>query len=128
MNPITTLSLRCTIPFALFSSAVATFSTVKDQSLPAMRVALPPAALELQARCNGNRINLTWSTQDMNTAKCYVIERKIEGVFCVMDTIRTKNGATTPAYTYTDKFPAAGTSYYRVRMLCQRGVEKSSST
>lgn len=74
------------------------------------------------------KVNLTWLTaNEVNTAK-FDIERSSDGqIFNTIGSVESVNKSGTFNYSYTDKQPLSGYSYYRLNMIDLDGKSKHSA-
>lgn len=78
---------------------------------------LPVELSAFDARLNGKYVDVNWTTQSEINNDYFTVERSKDNVH--YDAIATVDGAgnstVTHSYSYTDRNPLAGTSYYRLR-------------
>ncbi|MBS1562793.1 MAG: T9SS type A sorting domain-containing protein, partial [Bacteroidetes bacterium] len=89
---------------------------------------LPVQQLDLQGSRQGRNILLEWQVSDETAAGWYVIERSVDGKQFAETGRVSATGIAGYTYTFTDRQPLSGVSYYRIRMVHTDGTAKYSRT
>lgn len=89
-------------------------------------VPLPIELTMFNAKLNGNYVDLIWSTATEKNNDYFTIERSIDGInFEAIGVVKgAGNSVTEKYYSFQDKYPLVGTSYYRLK---QTDFSKESS-
>ncbi|MBP6237421.1 MAG: T9SS type A sorting domain-containing protein [Saprospiraceae bacterium] len=79
-------------------------------------IPLPVSLLSFSANCQGNNVDLYWSTATEINNDHFSVEQSSDGInFKAVGIIDSKgNGISTNDYTYTDKNPGLSANYYRL--------------
>jgi Ice-binding-like/Secretion system C-terminal sorting domain len=85
--------------------------------LPGGSSILPIGLLSFTGVCDNLDVVLNWTTTTEANINYYAVERSAEQkTWQVLETVRVAGKSSlTPVYTYTDRLPIAGTSYYRLK-------------
>jgi hypothetical protein len=91
---------------------------------------LPVTLLELKGRAHDNVIDLNWSVEQEVNINVYELQRSSDGVNyeTIMLMFPWDNNASTNQYVYTDKNPAVGINYYRLKIVDKDARSKYSYT
>jgi len=88
---------------------------------------LPITLISFDARVEGRKVNLGWTTADETDADKIIVEKSVNGAeFTAIASIAAKNEMQNE-YSYTDNL-SAGISNYRLRMLDKNGKYSFSKT
>ncbi len=90
---------------------------------------LPLELLSFSAKPDalGKTVNLNWKTTNEVNTQDFVVERKADDTdFSPVTTVLSKNVAGTHDYSFTDKSPLAGNSYYRLKQRDKDGKHSYS--
>lgn len=90
-------------------------------------VTLPIDLLFFDATCNHNGVEMKWATATEQNNSHFLLQRSIDAVH--FETIANIKGSgstnSTINYSYTDKTPYAGSSYYRLKQVDFDGISKN---
>ena len=90
-------------------------------------VVLPLKLISFTGVIEGHKVVLDWqTTNEVNTSQ-FVIQRKTGIDFTDIGTVSTTNERGITTYTFADKFPIAGTNYYRLKIVDVNGIYTYSS-
>jgi hypothetical protein len=80
---------------------------------------LPVVLSDFSARLVNNRTELNWTTDQENNSARFEVERSTDGTnWITIATVAAKGTSTTQSkYAAIDRSPAAGTNYYRLKMV-----------
>ncbi len=84
---------------------------------------LPLSLADFSCKQVSNRTQLNWSTATEENTSHFIVERSADNnqFTAIADVKASSNSTTTRKYTLTDNQPAAGTNYYRLKMVDKDG-------
>ncbi|MBS1497438.1 MAG: exo-alpha-sialidase [Bacteroidetes bacterium] len=89
---------------------------------------LPVHLVNFNGQLHNNQSDLSWVSQSETNFKGYEIESSADGIsFNKIGFLPASNNGKTNSYSFTDKFPAAGANYYRLKMIDIDGKATYSS-
>jgi len=85
--------------------------------------ALPLSLADFSCKQVSNKTQLNWSTTMEENTSHFTVERSIDNneFTAIADVKANSNSTTTRKYTHADNQPAAGTNYYRLKMVDKDG-------
>lgn len=93
-----------------------------DYTLPSDFLPLELLSFAAKPDALGKTVNLNWKTTNEVNTQDFVVERKTDNTdFAPLTTVLSKNVAGTHDYSFTDKSPLAGNSYYRLQQRDKDG-------
>ncbi len=106
------------------------FVAYNNNSINIFDALLPITLSSFTAQENNNQVQLNWSTTGETGSDAFVIERSTDGdSFTAIDKVAAAGNTTTAVqYSYTDKQPAVGKNYYRLKMTDLDGQYTYSKT
>jgi Secretion system C-terminal sorting domain len=104
------------------------FVAYNSNSINIITSLLPVKLTSFTGKEINNQVQLNWETASEINSDVFIIERSTDGtVFAAIDNIKANNSVA-DYYTYTDKNPATGKNYYRLKMLDKDGHFEYSKT
>jgi hypothetical protein len=120
-------AVTVTIPFTVTDNATFTSTNTGIVSVP-FGVPLPLDLLAFNARKDGHAALLTWETANETKVKHFEIEHSVNGAsFSKIGTVDATNKIEQNNYQFTDRNPATGVNFYRLKMLDMDGAFTFSS-
>lgn len=93
-----------------------------DYTLPSDFLPLELLSFSAKPDALGKTVNLSWKTTNEVNTQDFIVERKTDDTdFSTVTTVLSKNVAGTHDYSFTDKSPLAGSSYYRLKQRDRDG-------
>lgn len=93
-----------------------------DYTLPSNFLPLELLSFSAKPDALGKTVNLNWKTTNEVNTQDFMVERKADDMdFSSVATVLSKNVAGTHDYSFTDKSPLAGSSYYRLKQRDRDG-------
>lgn len=116
-----------TIPFTVTDNATFTSTNTGIVSIP-FGVPLPLDLLAFDARKNGQAALLSWETANETKVKHFEVEHSVNGSnFSKIGTVDATNKIGKNNYQFTDRSPATGVNFYRLKMIDIDGAFTMSS-
>jgi hypothetical protein len=85
-------------------------------------IVLPVHLLSFSAGKTTDAVNLKWSTADEINMDAYQVQRSLNGSnFTTIGTVASRNSTSVSDYTFLDKSPEKGMSYYRLQLKSVSG-------
>jgi hypothetical protein len=127
LHTITALSSSDTgrIDFTVVSSDTLSFSSNRFRIVFKRLGVVAISRIDLQAAAQNSMVLVKWTAQNVDADR-YVIERSSDGISFSVITNKAASGNSAP-YTYVDRNPLNGNSYYRVRGVSVTGEERLSN-
>lgn len=111
-----------TIPFTVTDNATFTSTNTGIVSVP-FGVPLPLDLLAFDARKDGQTALLSWKTANETKVKHFEIEHSVNGSnFSKIGTVDAANKIAQNNYQFTDRNPATGVNFYRLKMVDMDGA------
>jgi hypothetical protein len=111
-----------TIPFTVTDNATFTSTNTGIVSVP-FGVPLPLDLLAFDARKDGQTALLSWKTANETKVKHFEIEHSVNGAnFSKIGTVDAANKVAQNNYQFTDRNPATGVNFYRLKMVDMDGA------
>ncbi|MFA6058903.1 MAG: T9SS type A sorting domain-containing protein [Taibaiella sp.] len=115
-------SVTVTIPFTVTDNATFTSTNTGIVSIP-FGVPLPLDLLAFDARKDGQTALLSWKTANETKVKHFEIEHSVTGSkFVKIGTVDAANKLAQNDYQFTDRNPATGLNFYRLKMVDMDGA------
>jgi hypothetical protein len=110
-------AVTVTIPFTVTDNATYTSTNTGIVTIP-FGVPLPLDLLAFDARKDGQTALLSWKTANETKVKHFEIERSLNGSdFSKIGTVDAANKVAQNNYQFTDRNPATGVNFYRLKMV-----------
>jgi hypothetical protein len=111
-----------TIPFTVTDNATFTSTNTGIVTVP-FGVPLPLDLLAFDARKDGQTGLLTWETANETKVKHFEVEHSVNGSsFSKIGTVDAANKTAKNNYQFTDRNPATGVNFYRLKMVDMDGA------
>lgn len=115
-------SVTVTIPFTVTDNATFTSTNTGIVSVP-FGVPLPLDLLAFDARKDGQTALLSWKTANETKVKHFEVEHSVTGsTFVKIGTVDAANKLAQNNYQFTDRNPATGANFYRLKMVDMDGA------
>ncbi len=89
---------------------------------------LPVTILSLNAYLQNKYVQVNWEVESEINIGAYEVEKSVDGIhFTTMDTKAALNASIKHQYASTDKRPAAGYNFYRIKYIDKDGTEHYSN-
>jgi uncharacterized repeat protein (TIGR01451 family) len=89
---------------------------------------LPVVLVSFNGVWENNKTLLTWTTDNENNSRYFIIEKRKGNNFSTIGTVNAKgNSSSRTDYNFTDSVPLSGINYYRLKMVDQDGQFKYSA-
>lgn len=122
------LSTTTTVSFEVDASIAA--SSAQDRFQIVMAPAKVPLKISsVKANRKNNHIQVDWTVEQETNVQSYIVEKSTDGqqfVQAGVVSVKAGTASSTNDYAWTDKYPTAGTNYYRVKVFDQAGTVQYS--
>ncbi len=124
LTSVNTLANTATVASLPANQLYAWWTLVQNTSI------LPVELISFNAKCNGNNVEIYWTTASESNNDYFEIERSMDGLnFSLMTRVSTVNGNSSQPQQYSsiDENPLSGKSYYRLKQTDKDGKFTYSS-
>lgn len=111
------------------ASALSITTTFTPWVLSALGAPLPVELTEFTSQCNGNNVEIRWSTATEQNNSHFVVQRSDDGAAFRNIGMVQGNGTSTQmnSYSFVDTEPTTGTTFYRLQQVDYNGQQTTTA-